>query len=182
MGAARIHQLQPNAANGGGIVESRSSILPTAETTVATTCIQKEVRYVIDTREKNPLVLPGAVKMKKAALKTGDYSIAGYTDLIAVEWKDVGDWSSWIGSDRNRFRSQTKRLLKLKRAAIVVGGPIGCISHLSPSTNRDSIAATIELAAMGLPVIHAPTRVAAGGLVKKFLDQAKADLDREMMQ
>lgn len=132
----------------------------------------KRQTYVIDTREKRPLELPGDVPTIRKTLATGDYAPKGYEDSIVVEWKTVQDWSNWISGDRKRFYSQVTRLLKIPYACVVVGARFGSVSHQSPATPRDSVLAGVELASLGLPVIFAENRLRAAFVIKAYLDQS----------
>ena len=96
---------------------------------------------VVDTREQHPFhfasipvdrkqlkkklddgVSPGVVvvKMTRQGLATGDYSIEGMEDRFAIERKSKADLFHCMGSDRDRFEEQFRRLNSLERAAIVV--------------------------------------------------------------
>ncbi len=65
------------------------------------------MEIIIDTREKTPYELIGA---KKAALETGDYSVEGYEDKIAVERKSYGDLYNCLTSSKKHFKKQLDRL------------------------------------------------------------------------
>lgn len=82
---------------------------------------------VVDTREQAPFGFQSIepwddIPKKTAALKTGDYSIEGYEDQIAIERKSVGDFYGSIGSDRERFEREMDRLAKMDYAAVVIEG------------------------------------------------------------
>ncbi|MBI2068965.1 MAG: hypothetical protein HYT79_00040 [Elusimicrobia bacterium] len=72
---------------------------------------------VVDSREKLPYEYPGAVCK---ALACGDYSILGYENHVAIERKTHEDAYSSLGSGRERFERELKRLASLDYAAIVV--------------------------------------------------------------
>ena len=71
----------------------------------------------IDTREQRPYEFPGAERM---TLPTGDYSIVGLEDQVAIERKSKTDAYSSLGQARARFRRELERLAKFDYAAIVV--------------------------------------------------------------
>jgi DNA excision repair protein ERCC-4 len=89
---------------------------------------------VIDQREKLPFEftglrsdarqgrLPLAVRTQRAFLPTGDYSIAGMEEWVAVERKSVQDAFLTIGQHRRRFERELARLQALRFAAVVVEG------------------------------------------------------------
>lgn len=72
---------------------------------------------VIDTREQRPYEFPGAVVK---ALPTGDYSVVGLEDRIAIERKSKADAYSSLGIQRARFRREWERLAEFDFAAVVI--------------------------------------------------------------
>jgi ERCC4-type nuclease len=82
-----------------------------------TRTITADFPIVIDTREQLPYVYPGATV---ATLTTGDYSIAGHQDRIAVERKSFTDLCGCIGHDRDRFRLQCERLGALECGVLLI--------------------------------------------------------------
>lgn len=73
----------------------------------------------VDQREQCPFPLVGFATMRKF-LRTGDYSIIGLEDKVAVERKSYTDaWGS-MSTGRARFERCVKRLAELDRAAIVI--------------------------------------------------------------
>jgi len=74
---------------------------------------------VIDTREQRPFTFSGYDSVI-ATLSTGDYSLLGYEDRVAVERKSKEDAYGCVGTGRRRFIDCLKRLAELDRAAIVI--------------------------------------------------------------
>jgi DNA excision repair protein ERCC-4 len=73
--------------------------------------------YRADARQqKKPLVIPVEV----AALKTGDYSLKGYENRIAVERKALQDAFSTFCHERDRFERELERLNALEFAGVVI--------------------------------------------------------------
>ena len=72
---------------------------------------------VVDSREQLPYEFSGAVVK---ALASGDYSIAGLEDHIAIERKTKPDAYASLGRGRARFRREVERLAELDYAAIVI--------------------------------------------------------------
>lgn len=72
----------------------------------------------------NRVILPVEV----AALQSGDYSIKGYENLIAIERKSVQDAWGTFGGGRDRFERELQRLTEMVRsggfAAVIVEGSI----------------------------------------------------------
>ena len=71
----------------------------------------------IDTREQRPYEYARA---EVKTLATGDYSIVGLEDQVAIERKTKADAYGSLGQGRARFRREWERLALLKFAAIVV--------------------------------------------------------------
>jgi len=72
---------------------------------------------IIDTREQLPYEFPGAVVR---TLPTGDYSLVGLQDRVAIERKTKADAYGSLGQGRARFRREVERLAELDYAAIVI--------------------------------------------------------------
>ncbi len=70
-----------------------------------------------DTREQLPLTLPNS---RRATLATGDYSVEGYEQLIAVERKTLEDLYGCFGQSRERFVRELDRLAAYRYPAIVI--------------------------------------------------------------
>ena len=87
-------------------------------------------------QKQRPLVIP----IQKAHLYTGDYSILGFEDRIAVERKSKSDLFFCMGKDRGRFEEQIRRLNEMQHAYVIVEAGYesilqGCSSsQLTPKT------------------------------------------------
>ncbi len=115
--------------------------------------IVKPYVVVIDTREQHPFAFVGftgdakdhrrplIVPTKRAALKSGDYSLVGFEDRVAVERKSLVDLFGSMGSERERFEREIQRLSVFDFAAVVVEADWPAVlsspppqSELSPKT------------------------------------------------
>lgn len=95
-------------------------------------CIVIPFTIIVDTREQFPYHFTGfradsrhkykplIIPTKRAALKTGDYSIEGFEDRVAVERKSLSDLYSSLGGERDRFKREFERLNKLDHAKLVI--------------------------------------------------------------
>ena len=93
---------------------------------------------LIDTREQTPFTLDG-YETRIATLKTGDYSLEGYADKVAVERKSKEDAYGCVGASRRRFVECLVRLSELDRACIVIERGIeDFASNPPPRTRIDS--------------------------------------------
>ncbi|HVY62329.1 MAG TPA: hypothetical protein VHF22_11785, partial [Planctomycetota bacterium] len=86
---------------------------------------------VIDTREQAPLSF-GSWPTVVAGMKTGDYSIQGFEDQIAIERKSLSDLFGCIGRDRDRFERELLRLWALDYAAIVIEATLADVLEGAP--------------------------------------------------
>lgn len=87
---------------------------------------------IIDTREQTPwtfedIVIGMGEQKKQLKLKTmttrlrsGDYSIAGLEEVVAIERKSKSDLFGTIGNGRERFLRELSRMNEMKWAAVVV--------------------------------------------------------------
>lgn len=87
---------------------------------------------VIDTREQHPYSFtnfytnsaegrrPLLIRTSRETLRTGDYSILGMEDLIAVERKSLSDLYGTLGTGRERFERELARFAKLRWGAVVI--------------------------------------------------------------
>jgi DNA excision repair protein ERCC-4 len=80
----------------------------------------KEIVIVQDTREQTPFVFPEGVSVIEGTLQSGDYSIQGMTDLVAVERKSLQDMVGCCGKGRDRFKRELHRLRGYRAKAIII--------------------------------------------------------------
>ena len=76
-------------------------------------------RIAVDTREQLRYLFDG-YESYRTTLKTGDYSLEGFTDVLAVERKNHADAWGCLTEGRKRFERCLERLGQLDRAAIVI--------------------------------------------------------------
>lgn len=84
------------------------------------------MKLVIDTREQLPLTFRKSKVIESVtfqALKTGDYSIEGYEDKIAIERKNPLDLFGSVGKNHKRFRKELDRATEFDYFAILVERP-----------------------------------------------------------
>lgn len=85
----------------------------------------------VDSREQLPYEFSPA---ERIALPTGDYSILGLADRVAIERKRPEEIFHCVGRERRRFEDELRRLAELEYAAIVVEGPLSAL--LAPRWSR----------------------------------------------
>jgi len=129
-----------------------------------------EIPIVIDTREQRPFEYPATVK---ATLKTGDYSVIGLEDRVAIERKAHSDLLMCIGSDRDRFRDQVTRLGELDFGAVVIEPSIrGIIEGTTLSKMKPASVINTCLSwsvRYGVPFLFAGSREIAQALTGNLL-------------
>lgn len=98
----------------------------------------------VDTREQRPYRFPlSEVK----TLATGDYSIIGLEDRVAIERKTKEDAYSSLGQGRPRFERELQRLSRFDYAAIVIEASLPeflqapAFSRMNPKAAAASIVA-----------------------------------------
>src|SRR5260370_11903820 len=80
---------------------------------------------IVDSREQDPLVLTH-LESRRGMLVTGDYSIAGMTELIAIERKSISDLvGCCMGQNRQRFEKELCRLRGMRFKRLLVVGSRG---------------------------------------------------------
>ena len=79
----------------------------------------EQVTAICDSREQLPLDL-APLRTERCMLVTGDYSVKGLVDVVAIERKSLSDLLACIGQERERFDREVLRLLAYPCRAIVV--------------------------------------------------------------
>lgn len=72
-----------------------------------------------DSREQMPLSFPSA-KVETHTLDTGDYSLKGWENQIAIERKSLPDLLHSLGQDRERFFREIMRLKGFEYSALII--------------------------------------------------------------
>lgn len=143
---------------------------------------------VIDTREQLSYgfsrPLPGksdrhtlAVQTTIGTLATGDYSLAGYEDKIAVERKSIADLFGTLGRGRDRFVRELERMSTMKFCAVVVEAEWSEVLTLPPARAKlspRSIFGSVIAWQVRYPSVHwmfLPGREVAEMYVAKLLDR-----------
>jgi ERCC4-type nuclease len=105
---------------------------------------------IIDTREQAPFEFqdirgdardgyrPVHVSTVTRGLRSGDYSIAGLEDRIAIERKSHSDLFSTLGRGRERFEAELERLNEMDFAAIVIESGWREIAYYPPERSQMS--------------------------------------------
>jgi len=82
-------------------------------------------RILIDSREQLPFAFdPAHAVTVRRALASGDYSLDGYEDKVAVERKSLDDFVGSVVRGRERFTAELRRLEQYEVACVVVEATI----------------------------------------------------------
>jgi ERCC4-type nuclease len=146
---------------------------------------------VIDTREQAPFAfrdITGArgrvleVPTRRAGLRTGDYSILGLEDAVAVERKSKADLYGTVGRGRVRFEREIERLAAMRAPAVVIECDLASLlrpperSRVSPSSVLNSLIAWSVR--HRIPVWPCPGRRFAEIVTYRLLQHFRAEAER----
>jgi len=96
----------------------------------------------IDTREQKPYRF---ARSETKTLASGDYSLVGLEDRVAVERKSKADAYASLGHGRARFERELERLARLDYAAVVIEASLPdflqapAFSHMNPRAAARSL-------------------------------------------
>jgi ERCC4-type nuclease len=117
-------------------------------TAPAPTDVLFSLAVLIDRREKSPYPftgftadekdggLPLRVLTRTVELCSGDYSLAGLGDEVAIERKSLEDLFHTLGQARPRFEKELTRLSALSFAAVVVEAELSTILEHPPAESQ----------------------------------------------
>jgi ERCC4-type nuclease len=155
------------------------------------------VAVIADTREQQPYTFRGlsadkrqgggrlVVGVRRATLPTGDYSLEGFTDQVAVERKSLNDLYHTLSQGRDRFERELARLNGMRTARVVVEAEWSTIvgdpppfSKLTPKSVYRSVLAWMER----FPRVHwlpVPGREFAEVTTLRVLERFLRERERE---
>ena len=94
---------------------------------------------VVDTREQAPYTfacITPRPQVEIATLASGDYSVKGLTDQVAIERKSLADAFGTFGQGRDRFERELERLSRLRFGAVVLEADWDTIVFRPPARSR----------------------------------------------
>jgi len=106
---------------------------------------------VVDTREQRPLFTEPTDELVvvAASLPHGDYSLQGFEDRFCIERKQVSDFYTYIGKERNRTTKKMEQFREIVSAGGFVGLAVEAseadllsgfvMSRVSPETARQAL-------------------------------------------
>jgi ERCC4-type nuclease len=94
----------------------------------------------------------------RGTLATGDYSVVGLENVIAIERKSLDDLIACVGPERERFDREIQRLLAYPTRAVVVESTWQQLEHggwRSRVTAASAVGSVLGWIAAGVPFILA---------------------------
>lgn len=130
-------------------------------------------RILVDTREQAPFRFSDAVDVQRATLPTGDYSVAGASDRVAIERKSLPDLVACCGPERERFLDCCRRLQAYPVRAVIVEASIDAVlahAYRSRLLPQSVIGTTIAIFVdYGVPTIWAGDAHNAANITERLL-------------
>lgn len=133
-----------------------------------------DLRFVIDSREKLPFSF--SCQSVRRKLETGDYSVEGYENLMAVERKSLADFTHTVIHDFHRFAAELDRLAVIEFSAVVVEADLDAVLRGLKSQELRTVtpaallgAATQITAHWNVPVQWCGSRAAARAFTEAML-------------
>ena len=130
---------------------------------------------IIDAREQWAWEIT-KIATVRGTLKTGDYSLAGFEDQVAIERKSLDDLVQTMIRDRERFERELERLRPYRFKCIIIEADLRAVYH------RDYRSTALPQSIVGLvlrcmmdyniPVFFAATRGIAQDVAISFLKRA----------
>lgn len=138
---------------------------------------------LIDTREQCPLDL-APLRTERGTLATGDYSVRGLEDRIAIERKSLADLIGCVGAERERFERELQRLRAYETRAVVVEASWadllagGWRCQVAPAAAMGSVLGWV---ADGVPFLFVGSHDEAGRAVARLLFLAARKRWRQLL-
>jgi len=139
---------------------------------------------IIDSREQEPFTFdPARVTTRRAALPTGDYTLAGYEHRVGVERKAMDDFVSTVVRSRKRFAAELERLRDMEFSCIVVEGSLADVfaHRYRGGANPASVfGAVISIIVdHGVPVFFCSDRQIACRFAQDYLLRVHSHIEEE---
>ena len=106
------------------------------------------MRIIHDTREQQPYSFDGyAAKVEPGTLQTGDYSLVGLSDHIALERKSLADLCGTLTTGRERFARECERGRGLEYFGLIIEASLEDVrrhtyrSRMTPQSLLQTLAA-----------------------------------------
>ena len=143
------------------------------------------MRVTVDSREQAPFAFQhekyAGTVVEAGALDTGDYSLVGLADRVAVERKSLPDLVACLGRERERFERELQRAAALDAFCVVIEAPWADLaagqyrSQLNPHSACQSVLAFA--CRYRIPFLFAGSRAGAEyvtwGFLRQYLESAR---------
>lgn len=145
--------------------------------------IINSLTILIDRREQKPWTWsePG-IATQPASLPTGDYSLAGHSDRIAIERKSLDDLAQTVIKAQRRWHAELRRMAALDDACIIIEGSVADLfNHRYRCGAKPQAVLGRVLSAQidfGIPAYFACNRPIARALATAWLRLCQKRLDQ----
>jgi len=149
-------------ASGSG----RLRVMRNGRSIIRAACIPKPV-VLVDTREQKPWPLhrnhPNWIGgERRASLKTGDYSLEGMEELLALERKSLTDAVACTVASRSRFIAACERLSRFRWKAILIEATYEDVKggfaqfDIPSAVHPNAVCGTLDAIAakFGIPILY----------------------------
>lgn len=123
----------------------------------------EQITIVCDTREPwpdHPWLAHMPLRVVRGGLATGDFTVQGLADQIAIERKTEGDLLACIGTERERFQRELDRMLAFPTRAVIAETTweqLEAGEWRSRITSAQAIGSVLSWTAQGIPIVLAGT-------------------------
>jgi len=140
------------------------------------------ITITIDSREQLPYTFKAA--SETATLTTGDYSLKGASDLIAIERKTTNDLIACLTTGRERFERELHRGRALDYCALVIEATLSDLSNGRYQSEMLPKAAIQSLMAFSirynLPVFFVENRKFGARVTESLLLKYARELEKRL--
>ncbi len=139
---------------------------------------------ITDTREQAPYSFSKwDVETMQASLETGDYSLRGFENQVAVERKNLDDLiSCFMGANRDRFEKELIRGRRLDLFAVVIEATLEDIAQGRFKSQMKPVAALQTVAAFavryGTPFMFCGSRAGAEYMTFSLLSKYIYEIEK----
>jgi len=143
---------------------------------------------IADSREQQPYLFERwPVEIQEAGLKTGDYSILGFEDKIAVERKTLDDLIGCLmGKNRERFQKELSRSRSYELFCVVVESDLSDVAKGLYESKMKPHAAIQTLTAFhvryGIPFLFCGNRAGAEYVTYSLLSKFLYEIEKRFRQ
>lgn len=143
----------------------------------------KELVLVADTREQRPYRFEGfPCCIVRRPLPAGDYSLAGFEDMVSIERKSLEDLVSCLCHERERFERELALLRAFHMACVVVEAPWSSLaagryrSRMHPNAAVETVSAF--MVRYRVPFLFTGSRTEAERLTYSLLSKYACEIRR----